>query len=211
MANARFITFEGGEGAGKSTQIELLGKALADSGWEVVTTREPGGSENAEAIRALLVSGAADKWDATTEILLNYAARACHLKETIRPALAAGKCVLCDRFIDSTTAYQGYAGGGDLRLIETLETRIVGDTRPDLTLIFDFDPLQGLARTKERGTAHEDRYESKPAAYHQKLREGFLSIAGKEPVRCVVVDAAGSREQVHERVLAAVKDRLGLS
>lgn len=210
MSQGFFISFEGGEGAGKTTQIALLKQAFEEKMLPVTATREPGGSENAEAIRSLLVSGTAERWDATTEILLNYAARSCHLKETIRPALEAGHHVLCDRFIDSTTAYQGYAGGGDMGLIGCLEKQIVGQTRPDLTLIFDFDPANGLERTRARATHNEDRFENKSADYHKRLREGFLQIARAEPERCVVIDATGSVEQVAMRVRQAVSARLGL-
>lgn len=211
MSSGRFITFEGGEGAGKTTQIARLQQDLKAAGHDVIITREPGGSIGAEAIRALLVSGAPDRWSATTETLLNYAARASHLEETIRPALAAGKIVLCDRFMDSTTAYQGVAGGADLDLIATLAQKVVGNDKPDLTLIFDLDPEQGLARTTTRETRNEDRYEKKSLDYHKKLRAAFLQIAENEPQRCLIIDAAGSAEQVYQRVHSAVTDRLGLS
>jgi dTMP kinase len=183
-----FITFEGGEGAGKSTQVRRLAERLSASGREVVTTREPGGSNGAEAIRALLVQGDADRWSALSETLLLYAARADHLERLIRPALARGAIVICDRFADSTRAYQGAAGGVDPAFIDRIEHEVLGATRPDLTLILDLPAAAGLARAAGRGGA-EARFESKGLVFHQRLRDGFLSVAAAEPERCVVVDA----------------------
>lgn len=187
----RFITFEGGEGTGKSSHARDLAKALREKGRSVVLTREPGGSPGAEDIRALLVTGAVGRWSATAETLLNYAAREEHLRETIRPALTRGDLVLCDRFMDSTRVYQGFAGGCDMELIEALERQIVGDTRPALTLILDVDPELGLTRAKKRADG-EDRFEKKGLAFHQKLREGFLAIAAQDPERCRVIDSSRS-------------------
>ena len=164
----QFITFEGGEGTGKSSHARDLAESLRKSGRSVVLTREPGGSPGAEDVRALLVTGTVGRWSVTAETLLNYAARETHLRETIRPALARGDLVLCDRFMDSTRAYQGFAGGGDMELIETLERKIVGTTRPHLTLILDVDPELGLKRAKGRGGAGaEDRFEKKGLEFHQ--------------------------------------------
>ncbi len=178
----RFITFEGGEGSGKSTQIRILGERLQQSGRKLRLTREPGGTPEGEAVRALLVSGDVGRWTAKAEALLNYAAREQHLVQVIRPALAEGAVVLCDRFMDSTRAYQGHAGGCAMAFIDALEHEIVGATRPDLTLIFDLDPEAGLKRARERGDGlAEDRYERKGSAFHQKLRQGFLAIAQAEP------------------------------
>ena len=186
-----FISFEGGEGSGKSTQIRLLAARLQAEGRDVLVTREPGGTPEAEAVRALLVSGDVARWTPTAEALLNYAAREQHLEQVIRPALGAGKTVLCDRFMDSTRAYQGYAGGCAMSLIDALEEAVVGDTRPRLTLIFDLDPAVGLARAKSRGDhVAEDRYERKGLEFHMKLRDGFLDILRREPKRCRMVDAA---------------------
>ena len=200
-----FITFEGGEGSGKSTQIRRLAARLAGQGRDVLITREPGGTPEAEAVRALLVSGDVGRWTAKSEALLNYAAREQHLEQVIRPALAEGKIVLCDRFMDSTRAYQGYAGGCDLAFIEALERAIVGSTRPNLTLVFDLDPAQGLARARTRGDAQaEDRYERKGLAFHSKLREGFLDILRKEPKRCRLVDAAQEIDAVADDVWSIV-------
>jgi len=199
-----FVTFEGGEGSGKSTQIKLLADALTAQGHRVVQTREPGGTPEAEALRTLLVNGDTGRWSAEAEALLNYAARDSHLEKIIRPALASGQTILCDRFMDSTRAYQGYAGGCDMRLLDALETSIVAETRPNLTLIFDLDPADGLARTKARNDGYEDRYERKGVAFHQALRRGFLKIAEGDPARCRVIDATGSVEAVAERVKKAL-------
>ena len=174
-------------------------------GLPLVQTREPGGTPEAEALRTLLVNGDPGRWTAEAEALLNYAARASHLQKIIRPALASGKFVLCDRFSDSTRAYQGYAGGCDLKLLDALEASIVGRTRPALTLILDIDPAMGLARAKSRADGSEDRYERKGLKFHQRLRAGFLQIAAAEPKRCKVIDASGSIGEVTARVLAAAE------
>lgn len=200
-----FITFEGGEGSGKSTQIRRLASRLEAAGSDVLVTREPGGTPEAEAIRALLVSGDVGRWSAKSEALLNYAAREQHLEQVIRPALVAGRIVLCDRFMDSTRAYQGYAGGCDAGFIDALEKAIVGPTRPSLTLVFDLDPAIGLARAKSRGDAvAEDRYERKGLRFHQMLREGFLDILRREPKRCRLVDASQDVEAVAQDVWSIV-------
>ena len=183
-----FITFEGGEGTGKSTQLKLLADRLRGQGVDVLTTREPGGTPEAEAIRNLLVNGNPDSMSAEAEALLNYAARDHHLGNVIRPALVKGFTVICDRFMDSTKAYQGFAGGASLSFIDALESSIVGETLPDMTLIFDLDPLIGLERAKARGGA--DRFERKGLEFHQKLRAGFLEIARQNPSRCKLVDAS---------------------
>ena len=201
------ITLEGGEGAGKSTQARRLLDRLAQAGIDAIATREPGGSLGAEAIRALLVTGTADRWSAETETLLLYAARADHLQRTIRPALETGTWVVCDRFADSTRAYQGAAGGAPEALIAGLEAAVVGADRPDLTLMFDLPAEAGLARAQGRGGA-EDRFEGKGLAFHRRLRERFLAIAQAEPERCAVIDAAAGIEAVAEAVWTAVKDRL---
>lgn len=200
-----FVTFEGGEGTGKSTQLKLLADVIMARGISLIQTREPGGTPEAEALRALLVNGDPGRWTAEAEALLNYAARASHLQKIIRPALASGKFVLCDRFSDSTRAYQGYAGGCDLKLLDALEASIVGNTRPALTLILDIDPAMGLARAKSRADGSEDRYERKGLEFHERLRAGFLQIAAAEPKRCKVIDASGAIDEVKARVLAAVE------
>lgn len=208
MTRGRFITFEGGEGAGKSTQLTRLVARLRAGGLEVVATREPGGSPGAEAIRALVLNGAADRWSPVTETLLMYAARRDHVERVIAPALARGAWVVCDRFADSTRAYQGAGGGTDPALIAALEDQVLGETRPDLTLVFDLPPQAGLDRAHARGG--ELRFESKGLAFHERLRQGFLAIARAEPERCALIDAAGSIEAVEAAVWNTVADRLGL-
>lgn len=209
MAGGRFITFEGGEGAGKSTQVQRLAARLRSAGREVVATREPGGSPGAESIRDLVLRGDADRWSATTETLLMYAARRDHIERVIRPSLERGAWVICDRFADSTRAYQGAAGGVDPRFITALETFVLEATRPHLTLMFDLPAEVGLARAHARAGA-EMRFESKGAAFHERLREGFRAIASAEPDRCAVIDATASMDQVEAAVWAAVESRLAL-
>ena len=195
-----FITFEGGEGSGKSTQIKLLAERFESLGKHVVSTREPGGTPDGEAVRALLVTGEAGRWSAQAETLLNYAARDNHLNKIIRPALAEGKTVLCDRFMDSTRAYQGYAGACTFHLIDELERSIVGATQPDLTFIFDLDPVLGLERAAKQGKGKEDRFESMGLAFHQRLREGFLEIAAQNKDRCRLINAAEPIENVTKAI-----------
>lgn len=207
MAKGRFITFEGGEGAGKSTQVRLLAEALRSHGKNVLVTREPGGSHGAEAIRTLLVSGATDRWDGRTEALLHNAARRDHLIKTVWPAMEQGTWVICDRFADSTLAYQGYGHGLDHGLIKALAKVTMDDFAPDLTLILDLPVEEGLHRAGGRGGG-EDRYERMGEPFHQRLRQGFLEIARAEPERCVVIDADAAVESVHALVLALVAQRL---
>jgi dTMP kinase len=202
-----FITFEGGEGAGKSTQLRRLAERLEASGREIVRTREPGGSPGAEAIRALLVTGEADRWSPTTETLLMYAARRDHIERLIRPALARGAIVLCDRFSDSTRAYQGAGGGAGRGLIAALESEVLDGLRPDLTVVLDLPAEIGLVRAASRGGG-EARFESKGLAFHARLRAGFLAIAASEPQRCAVIDAARDEVTVAAAVWAWVKARL---
>lgn len=203
----KFITFEGGEGAGKSTQLKRLASSLCERGIDVVTTREPGGSPGAEQIRGLLVSGEPDRWDGTTEALLHFAARRDHLRATVWPALAAGKWVLCDRFADSTLAYQGFGHGLPHEVIRHLYRVAVGDFAPDLTLILDLPVETGLRRAAGRGGA-EDRYEKMGHAFHQRLRDGFLAIAAQEPRRCAVISADQNEDQVAREILAIIDERL---
>jgi dTMP kinase len=195
-----FITFEGGEGSGKSTQIKLLAERLQSLGKAVVATREPGGTPDGEAIRNLLVTGEAGRWSAEAETLLNFAARDNHLNKIIRPALLEGKIVVCDRFMDSTRAYQGYAGACTFHLIDELERSIVGTTKPDFTFIFDLDPVLGLERATKQGKGKEDRFERMGLAFHQRLRAGFLEIAAQNKQRCRVIDAAQSIANVSEAI-----------
>ncbi|HEX3863959.1 MAG TPA: dTMP kinase [Stellaceae bacterium] len=205
----RFITVEGGEGAGKSTQVELLLKALSGIGINAQCTREPGGSDGAEAIRALLLEGATDRWDAIGEALLLNAARRDHVFRQIKPALDGGAWVICDRFADSTLAYQGYGRGLPRANLQALHRLAIGDFVPDLTLILDLPVAEGLARAARRsGTG--DRFERLGRDFHERMRQGFLSIAAENPDRCVVIDAVGTRDLVHHAVLAVVSERLGI-
>lgn len=207
MRRGRFITFEGGEGAGKSTQQNRLVARLAELGHEVVATREPGGSEGGEAIRELLVNGPPERWSAVSEALLMNAARRDHLERRVRPALARGAFVVCDRFSDSTRAYQGAGGDADADLIAGLERFVVEDTLPDLTLIMDLPVEDGLRRAAHRGGG-EARFEAKGLEFHQRLRQGFLEIARAEPERCAVIDATLPQDEVAELIWEIVQERL---
>lgn len=205
----KFITLEGGEGGGKSTQVRRLAAAFKGQVDEVVLTREPGGSSGAEQIRGLLVDGEVHRWDSITETLLHFAARRDHLVSTVQPALARGAWVISDRFADSTLAYQGYGHGVDKRDIAELYRICVGDLKPDLTLILDLPVEAGLARAAGRGGG-EDRYERMDRDFHERLRQGFLEIARTEPDRCAVIDASLGEDEVHEQIMAAVRARLAL-
>lgn len=203
-----FITFEGGDGAGKSTQITRLAAHLRRAGSDVVVTREPGGSPGAEDIRALIVKGAADRWSPMSEALLMYAARADHLERTINPARARGAVVLCDRFSDSTVAYQGIAGGLGCAAVESLDALVVGDDGPMLTFILDAPVRDSLARACARGG--DTRFEAKGAGYQERVRQAFLAIARSAPDRCVVINASRSVEAIEAEIAAIVRERLGL-
>lgn len=209
MAAGKLITLEGGEGAGKSTQVARLAQSLTDLGLTVVTTREPGGAPGSELIRRLLVEGDPDRWDAETEALLHYAARREHVRSTIRPALVRGDWVISDRFADSTMAYQGYGHGLGRDWIDRLHANALGDFGPDLTLILDLPVDVGLRRADGRA-GDEDRYERMESGFHERLRQGFLAIAEAEPDRCVLIDAAGSTDAVAAAILEAVKQRLSI-
>ncbi|MBO6784715.1 MAG: dTMP kinase [Alphaproteobacteria bacterium] len=206
-----FITFEGGEGAGKTTQIRLLADRLRAGGHDVVTTREPGGATGADSIRALLVSGATDKWDPLSECLLLFAARREHLVKTIWPAMEQGAIVLCDRFADSTLAYQGYGHNVPIPFIEGLYASVVGDFEPDLTLILDLEVSVGLGRAISRNTSaasNEDRFEKMDPAFHERLRAGFLEIARNSGGRCVVIDADREPDTIAADIWDRVSERL---
>ena len=209
MTAGRFITLEGGEGAGKSTQIRRLSDALTKAGVEVVTTREPGGSPSAEKIRGLLLDPAAH-WEPAAEALLHFAARSDHYTTVIAPALRRGAWVVCDRFADSTRAYQGYGLGLDAEVIETLYEIALGDFAPDLTLVLDLPVATGMERIRQReGMA--DRYERMDRGFHERLREGFLDIARKNPGRCAVIDADADPDTVFSRIMDCVGERLGIA
>ncbi len=212
MTAGRFITLEGGEGAGKSTQARLLAAALAAAGLPVLRTREPGGSPGAEAIRALLLGNAVARWDGVAECMLHFAARREHLAATIRPALEAGMWVVCDRFADSTLAYQCHGQGVPRRLWDGLAELALDGLRPDLTLVLDIAPERGLARVLERAGqaagAGPDRYETMGLAFHQRIHAGFRAIAAAEPERCLLLDATGTEAAVAAAILGAVRTRL---
>lgn len=204
-----FITLEGGEGAGKTTLAAGLAGRLGAAGREVVLTREPGGTENAEALRALLVTGDPGRWSPICETLLMFAARADHVDRRIKPALARGAVVICDRFTDSTRAYQGVAGGLEPERIEAIAAASLCGFAPDLTLLVDLDPAQGLARAASRGEGVETRFERKPAAFHARLRAAFLEIAAAEPERVVILDGALAPDAVLDAAETALRARLG--
>lgn len=207
----KFITLEGGEGSGKSTQARLLAAKLRGAGRSVVETREPGGAAGAEEIRTLLVTGGTGRWSAMTEALLHYAARRDHLDKTVFPALGRGDWVICDRFADSTMAYQGYGHDLGRDTVSALCSLVIGDFTPHLTFILDLPVDVGLRRASARaagGTTAEDRYERMDPAFHARLREGFLDIARLDPKRCVVIDADQSIDAVHQTVVDAVGRRL---
>jgi len=207
--HGRFITFEGGEGTGKSTQAALLAQRLRGLGIAVVETREPGGSLGAEIIRHVLLSGAAKPLGPDAEAVLFAAARADHVRAVIRPALENGSWVICDRYVDSTRVYQGALGAVDPRFIRGLERLTVGDLVPDLTLILDIDPAVGLARAAaRRRTAAADRFERETLDFHERLRQAYKDIAAENPDRCVVIDAQGTPEAVAETVWSVVSRRL---
>jgi len=209
MTRGLFITLEGGEGTGKSTQLRRLAGRIARLGRDVVATREPGGSAGAEVIRELLVNGSADRWSPFSETLLIYAARRDHIERTIAPALKRGAIVVCDRFADSTRAYQGGEGGAPPALINCLEREILGEAWPDLTLVLDLPVSIGLARAADRRHG-ETRFESKGDAFHLALRERFLVIAAADPARCVVIDAAADVDAVEAAIWTSVSERLRL-
>lgn len=208
MTRGRLITFEGGEGAGKSTQIARLAAALTATGLAVVVSREPGGTAGAEAIRQVLVNGPPERWLPLGETLLILAARLDHVERRIRPALAAGEWVLCDRFVDSTRVYQGIAGAVGLELVDRLQAAVVGDLAPDLTLILDVPVEVGLAR--RAATPAANRFEHKGATFHQQVRDGFLQLAAADPGRCRVVDGTRDPDAVARALRAAVEARFEL-
>jgi dTMP kinase len=203
----RLVTFEGGEGAGKSTQIERLAAALRAAGFDPLVTREPGGTPGAEQIRQLLVEGSPDRWLPLSEALLLLAARHDHVVRRIAPALADGRWVLCDRFMDSTRVYQGVAGAVGEAVIDRLHATVLGDLRPDLTVILDVPVATGLGR---QGAVGRQRYEQMTNAFHERVREGFLALARAEPGRCVVVDATHPADAVADEVRDLVARRLGV-
>ncbi len=209
MSRGKFITFEGGEGTGKSTQLRLLADFLRSKDIDVHTTREPGGSPGAELIRELLVTGDVERWDAITEILLFNAARRDHLTSLIFPALESGTWVICDRFADSTIAFQGYGHGVPLDQLHSLYKFIAGDVKPDLTFVFDLDPEVGLPRARARQDS-ECRFEHMQFDFHQRLREGYLEIAKADPDRYEVIDASLPIDEVSKLTSEKVCKHFGI-
>ena len=200
IKKGRFITFEGGEGVGKSTQVKILADKLSAAGIDVILTREPGGSLGAEEIRDLLVKGSTDKFSPMTEALLHNAARAEHLTKTVKPAINVGKWVLSDRYADSTIAYQGHGQGVDMKTLLSIHSFATGNFWPDLTIILDGNELERAAAREDKKFDKEDRYERMGKSFHDKLRESFLKIANNNPERCKVVSAAGTVEDVAKRI-----------
>lgn len=213
MTQGLFITFEGGEGAGKTTQIALLEDWLRNQGKNVVRTREPGGSAGAEEIRNLLVNGSKDRWDRLTELLLFSAARRDHLVKKIIPAVQQGDAVICDRFADSTIAYQCFGYGFDetvYKQASDLYALIAGTFHPNLTIILDIDPHIGLTRSRTRNGNTEQRFEDMDFSFHENLRKGFLYLSEQDKKRYVVINANQSVDKVHQDIIQTIKERLEL-
>ena len=210
-----FITFEGGEGAGKTTQINRLAQSLTNQGLKVITTREPGGPPEGEKIRDLIVQREGGKWSPVSETLLLFAARSLHVQRVIKPALDDGHIVICDRFTDSTRAYQGYGHGLEMKIIEDLNQTVLKGLEPDLTFILDIEPKAGLSRSERRLASEaldikqkEDRFESLDLSFHEKLRKGFLEIADNNKERCVVLDASKSLKEIADKTLELTKAKM---
>lgn len=218
MTKGVFITLEGGEGTGKSTQVKMLGAALTAAGLNAVMTREPGGTDQAERIRNLLIQRDAGNFDPLTEAMLMMSARREHLVNKIWPSMEQGKWVVSDRFVDSTRAFQGYGMGLDQGLIDRIYAMIAGDFQPDLTFMFDIDAEKGLSRslkqlavTADKNESTEDRYERMGVPFHNRLRQGFLEIAKRFPDRCVIIDAAQDIATIHGQILKTIETRFGVS
>jgi dTMP kinase len=210
MLKGNFITLEGGEGAGKTTQAKRVAKSLESIGIATIVTREPGGSKGAELIRKLLVKGEAKRWDGLTETLLFMAARRDHLKNTIWPALAEGKWVICDRFFDSTLAYQGYGYGLDKAVLKQLYFFIAGDFKPNVTFVFDLPAKTGLERAGKR-KSNETRYESMDLDFHKRLQRSYLEIARDRPNSCIIMNAEGTIDEVYNTLKYHLKQRFGVA
>ena len=206
MLNKRFITFEGGEGSGKSTQIKILRNNLSKN-QKVVITREPGGTKEAELIRKLLVKGKSSKWSGVTEVLLNFTARKDHVDKIIVPNLKKGKWVLCDRFTDSTIVYQGYGRDINESLIKNLNKFLINNLNPKLTFLLDIDPKVGLRRSKKR-INNELRYENMPLSYHKKIRKAYLDIASKNKNRIKIIDASLDKDVISEIIWSFIQKEL---
>ena len=205
--NSLLITFEGGEGSGKTTQSQILYNALKEKGFEVIKTREPGGTKFAEIIREILVQGESNKISNISELLLFAAARADHVQKVIKECLKDNKIVICDRFTDSTLAYQGYAGNLDLDLVKEVNRISIGEISPDLTFVFDIDPTLGIERALG-GNNKETRFEEKDIMYHKKIRDGYMDIARDNPDRCVVINGTIDIEQISKKILELTLDKI---
>ena len=205
--NSLLITFEGGEGSGKSTQSKILYDTLIEKGFEVTKTREPGGTKFAEIIREILVQGESNKIDNISELFLFAAARTDHVQKVIKKSLQDNKIVICDRFIDSTLAYQGYAGNLDLDIVKEVNKISIGEIYPDITFIFDIDPTQGIERALGENNK-ETRFEEKDIMYHKKIRDGYMSIARDNAHRCVVINGADDIEQISKKILELTLDKI---
>ncbi len=199
----KFITFEGIEGSGKSTQVKLLHQYFLEQKIPAILTREPGGSKVAEEIRSLLVNGEVDKMDGVCEVLLNFAARRDHLEKLIKPALAKGESVICDRFFDSTIAYQSFGQNVDLKIIQTIQSAAIGGFKPNITFLIDVAVDVAFERIKNR--ADNNRYEKMDKSFHQKVRQGFLEIARNNPERVVLIDGSQSEQKIHQAIKALLK------
>jgi dTMP kinase len=206
IQRGRFISLEGGEGVGKSTQLGALAEALRQRGLDLIVTREPGGSDGAERIRDLLLGGSEDRWNAPAEALLFAAARADHVAKTVRPALERGQWVLSDRFVDSSLAYQGGAGGLGIEAVRAINAFGIGDDFPDRTLVLTFEG--GAERARARDAEGSDRIGGRPDDYHRKVEAAFHIIAAEEPERVKLIDASGTPQEVTERLIDALADLL---
>ncbi len=207
MSQGKFITFEGGEGTGKTTQSRLLSERLQKEGYDVVLTREPGGTQAGEALRDVFVSHEGQNWPLSAQMLFMFTARSLHYEHIIKPEIEIGKIVICDRFADSTLAYQGYALGGNIDQFESLKKMVLGDFEPDLTFMFDIDPFEGLIRASGRDN-QEDTFEEKDISFHEKLRQAYLDIAENNPDRCHVIDAAEEIDTISTQIWDKVKEVL---
>jgi dTMP kinase len=206
MQRGKLITFEGGEGSGKSTQCQLLNEALKKEGLQTLVTREPGGTEQAEIIRELLVKGDINKWSSKTELLLHFAARIEHMQHKILPALEQNQWVICDRFIDSTIAYQAHGHQLGNEYVEQLQKLLIGNFQPDITFVLHIDFEKGIERSLARHNA-ETRYEKMDKTFHQRVHQGYLETAKRHPKRCVLIDASSSIEEIHQQIFSHIQKR----
>lgn len=206
---SKFITFEGGEGSGKSTQSALLYQSFINASLSSIHTREPGGTKGSEEIRSILVQGDLNKWEPMSELLLVMAARSEHINKVIKPSMSNGYYVICDRFIDSSIAYQGFAQGLGESIVKEMHDLVFSGLYPDLTFVFDVDPSEGISRALAR-KGKETRYENMNIEFHIKIREGFRKIVSRNPKRCIAIDAKLSIEEIHESIISSVNEKFSL-